>query len=79
MRAVGEGEIAQGEGVAAVGQGSLNSKGDIRDVADKTIMEVQGGQAPSKEIPEEGDRLDVSSGRYCGRVQKQRNKIMREL
>lgn len=102
---VGEGGIARGkgrakEGVVAVGQGSLIGKEDIRDAADKTIVKVRGGQAPSEAIPEggahgkvgcmkvgrgehveiegEGDRLDVSSGRYSGRVQKQRNEITGE-
>lgn len=102
----GEGGIARGEGRAkkegggAVGQGSLIGKEDIRDAADKTIVEVHGGQVPSEAIPEEdahgkvgcmkvgrgehveiegeGDRLDASSGRYSGRVQKRRHKITGE-
>lgn len=67
VEVVGGNEIGQGEecvkegegaGEAAVGQGNLIGREDIRHVSDKMVVEAHGGEALSKEFREEEDECE---------------------
>lgn len=76
VEAVGGGETAWGEErakegvvVAAVGEGSLTDREDIRHATDKTVVGVRGGEVLSEEIPkgvgEKTDCMKVGQGGHA--------------